>query len=103
MDCAVHKVPFRAHETLVSSKVDGWASLAHVTLAGDRRDWEWRGMSAHPVVVLLTSRAREPALRYTEMYPASPRSRSNPVNPMARLNDLADQAIRDQKLQAAFR
>jgi hypothetical protein len=48
MDCAVHKVPFRAHETLVSSKVDGWASLAHVTLAGDRRDWEWRGMSAHP-------------------------------------------------------
>ena len=41
-------VPFRAHETLASSKVAGWASPAHITFAGDRRDWGWRGMSAHP-------------------------------------------------------
>ena len=41
-------VPFRAHETLASSKVAGWASPAHITFAGDRRDRGWRGMSAHP-------------------------------------------------------
>src|SRR5664280_1502334 len=45
---ALPDVPFRAHETLASSKVAGWASPAHITFAGDRRDWGWRGMSAHP-------------------------------------------------------
>jgi hypothetical protein len=38
----------RAQETLASSKDAGWASPAHITFGGDRRDWEWRGMSAHP-------------------------------------------------------
>jgi hypothetical protein len=41
-------VPFRAQETLASIKAAGWASPAHITFAGDRRDWEWRGMSPHP-------------------------------------------------------
>jgi hypothetical protein len=37
-DASVLKVPFRLHETLASSKVAGWASPAHITFAGDRRD-----------------------------------------------------------------
>jgi len=41
-------VPFRAQETLASIKAAGWASPAPMTFAGDRRDWEWRGMSPHP-------------------------------------------------------
>ena len=38
-------VLFRAQETLASIKPAGWASPAHMTFAGDRRDSEWRGMS----------------------------------------------------------
>jgi hypothetical protein len=29
-------------------KAAGWASPAHITFAGDRKDWEWRRISAHP-------------------------------------------------------
>src|ERR1039458_2443571 len=41
-------VPFRAQESLASSKDAGWASPAHITFAGDRRDWEWRGCHRTP-------------------------------------------------------
>lgn len=48
-------MPYRAHETLASIRACGWASPAHMTFAGDRKDWEWRRISAHP-----NRRARQP-------------------------------------------
>lgn len=49
-------VPFRAQETPASIKAAGWASPAHITFAGDRKDWEWRGMSPHPESAILRLR-----------------------------------------------
>ena len=43
-------------QLLASSKVAGWASPAHITFAGDHRDWERRRMSAHPESALLRRR-----------------------------------------------
>jgi hypothetical protein len=59
-------VPFRAQETLASSKDAGWASPAHMTFAGDHRVWEWRGISAHPRFGVLRGRGgRERSVRTT--------------------------------------